>query len=1358
MPDLDPTPESGRPSAKGRGGAPGPESGPRGGGADPPTVRSAPASSLGPIATGPNPGSVRRRPGSSGSPVHAVPLPLPLPGDRIDVFDLEEAIGAGGMGAVFRAVDTKLDRMVALKILPPDQAVDPEVVLRFHQEGRAAARLDHENIARVYTIGDDARYHFIVFEYIEGTTIRQRVERDGPLHVGGAINYTLQIANALVHAAERGVVHRDIKPSNIIVTPQGRAKLVDMGLARRFERGEDGGLTQSGMTLGTFDYISPEQARDPRDVDVRGDLYSLGCTLYHMLSGRPPFPDGTVLQKLLQHQEEQPLDIRKLNPAVPDDLAAILAKLMAKDRDRRYQTPEQLVRDLLTVAGSLGLRSLNPEGRGWMAPSPPPSWARHAVLGLPALAFLVILGVLALWGDGPPPPPPLALDNPVAPPPSVKAGPAPAPPSAVPPPAASTPAPTVPPTPAEGRLGPDLAAEAAPRVFSVGPGEDLLRELAEAPPRSTILLSSKGPYDLRGARSRRLAGLDVTIKAEVGVRPVIRLPRPLAGPDPKAAGAVLEIAGGHVALEGLEFVVDPGGQGDRDEAPAAIRIEGGEVSIRRCGFRRIGPPSARSRPAAITIGPAPRGEGPATSTGDRAAGLVVDASDFDGNQAGILASGAVDVSARDCTFGPAPADGATFWAENPESGAVAAEFRLARVSVLAGPGPVFRFGGTAPRVRVADSVFAPPASPPLAPPATLVAIDVPDRLDWRGSDNLYARIAVYLRPGGLPPSVLRRSEVRSFPAWADDPSTFRESGSTATDAHPWDERDPLDALGAGSPDPSRAFRLSLPRLAWSRPGARQGPFGPLPPPAERVVAPPPAPNQVFVAAVTPPPLAPPAATPLRPEPVGPGGLTAIPPPSTPAGHGQPAGSGPAVGAVAVVDDEMARMPLAPPVRSSDLRDDEFNDLDLVPMPVPPEKDRAPTPDPPATPPSPAPPGPSAAPPPPRPLEGPPAIAAADPSPPIRTVDQFLDALDRPASGPRTLVLASGADLTLPARRLRGPSTCLIRAESGTTRPRIRFRPEPAEPPGVPDWSAWLTLTAGGLRLEGIDLVVVMPAETAKGLARPVAAFAIMPGPADLALIACTVTIEGSQARSAVVALLAPDPLAEAPNPALAAPAGPEPEARVRIKDCLLRLGDDGVDVAPGRLLDLELDNAAIATGGVLVHGHGAPEGRSPGPIKLAIRRVAARLGGGLVRLESTSGLPELPRADINAGESVLATVDPDAPLLRVDGQGDLDPLRDRIEWEGRSVAYHQINIYRRDQTALSGVAPRNLARDSWDLAAGRDEEAPIHGDLKFLADWPADRAPWTLRPDDLRLSPASPAAPLGPDYLHIPDPPPGRGI
>ena len=286
-------------------------------GSDPPTVRSGGSSSSKRVAT---------------RDAQRTSFSLPSPGERIDAFELEHSIGVGGMGAVFRALDTPLERHVALKVLPPEQARDPEVVQRFYQEGRAAASLDHENIARVYTIGHDGRYHYIAFEYIEGTTVRQRVEQHGPLPVSEAVNYTLQIADALVHAAERGVVHRDIKPSNIIVTPHGRAKLVDMGLARRFERGVDDGLTQSGMTLGTFDYISPEQARDPRDVDVRSDLYSLGCTLFHMLTGRPPFPEGTVLQKLIQHQEEAPPDVRALNPAVPRELASVLEA--DEDRDR----------------------------------------------------------------------------------------------------------------------------------------------------------------------------------------------------------------------------------------------------------------------------------------------------------------------------------------------------------------------------------------------------------------------------------------------------------------------------------------------------------------------------------------------------------------------------------------------------------------------------------------------------------------------------------------------------------------------------------------------------------------------------------------------------------------------------------------------------------------------------------------------------------------------------------------------------------------------------------------------------------------------------------------------------------------
>ncbi len=349
--------------------------------------------------------TVHRRPGSSsqnrsGVSAAALQTPgvFPLPGDMLDAFMIEEVIGVGGMGSVFRALDTKLDRQVALKLLPPDQAADSEVVARFYQEGRSAARLDHENIARVYSIGQHGFFHFIAFEFIEGETVKTRTETAGALPVSEAVHIGLEIAQALVHASERGVVHRDIKPSNIIITSSGRAKLVDMGLARRFERGGDNGLTQSGMTLGTFDYISPEQARDPRDVDVRSDLYSLGCTLFQMLTGRPPFPGGTVLQKLIQHQEEPPADVRTLNPQVPVELAATIAKLMAKDRDRRYQTPEHLVRDLLGVAGSIGLTPPSSAFPLWQAEGARHAWERNLVWLVPVGGLIAIVLGLAWWG------------------------------------------------------------------------------------------------------------------------------------------------------------------------------------------------------------------------------------------------------------------------------------------------------------------------------------------------------------------------------------------------------------------------------------------------------------------------------------------------------------------------------------------------------------------------------------------------------------------------------------------------------------------------------------------------------------------------------------------------------------------------------------------------------------------------------------------------------------------------------------------------------------------------------------------------------------------------------------------------
>ena len=321
-----------------------------------------------------------------------------MPGDRIGHFELVEYVGGGGMGRVYRAVNTRLARTVALKVLPPDQATDPDAMQRFQNEAQSAARLDHDNVARTYYVGEDRGLHYIVFEFIEGVNIRLLVERKGPLPVAEAISYTIQVAEALAHADARQVVHRDIKPSNVLITPEGRVKLIDMGLARLRQTDASGAdLTASGVTLGTFDYISPEQARDPRVADVRSDIYSLGCTLFFMLAERPPFPEGTVLQKLLQHQGDQPPDIRQFRPDVPDELKRVLGKMMAKSPRHRYASAAELVADLVGLAEEIGLRPMIAASRIWLKPPDEPQASLfHRILPWTASAAALLLIVLLL--------------------------------------------------------------------------------------------------------------------------------------------------------------------------------------------------------------------------------------------------------------------------------------------------------------------------------------------------------------------------------------------------------------------------------------------------------------------------------------------------------------------------------------------------------------------------------------------------------------------------------------------------------------------------------------------------------------------------------------------------------------------------------------------------------------------------------------------------------------------------------------------------------------------------------------------------------------------------------------------------
>lgn len=317
-------------------------------------------------------------------------------GIRLGHFTIQRRIGIGGMGSVFLATDEQLRRSVALKVLSPALTSDHSAVLRFQNEARAAARLDHDNIARIFFYGEDAGLHYIAYEYIPGSNLRDVIRSKERLAPAEAVNYAMQLAAALSHTSAAGVIHRDIKPSNVLITPQGRAKLVDLGLARKESADTASAeLTVAGTTLGTFDYISPEQAKDPRSVDVRSDIYSLGCTLYHMLTGEPPYPEGTVLQKLLDHQGKEPPDPMRKNRRVPPALSAIVRKMMASEPRKRYSTPAKLLSDLLKVARMLGTGAVPIDGQVWLTATRAdrPVWQGNIgwIATAAALLFVVIV-------------------------------------------------------------------------------------------------------------------------------------------------------------------------------------------------------------------------------------------------------------------------------------------------------------------------------------------------------------------------------------------------------------------------------------------------------------------------------------------------------------------------------------------------------------------------------------------------------------------------------------------------------------------------------------------------------------------------------------------------------------------------------------------------------------------------------------------------------------------------------------------------------------------------------------------------------------------------------------------------------
>lgn len=266
---------------------------------------------------------------------------------RLGDFELKKRLGKGGMGEVFLARQISLDRMVALKTLSKELAKKGDFVARFEREAKSMAKIDHPNVVKIYAVDSFKGIHFAAIEYIDGQSIQRWLDQLGRFSVADAIYVAIVSAEALKHAHSQNMVHRDIKPDNILVTQKGIVKVADFGLAKAMD--EEVSMTQSGTGLGTPLYMAPEQARNAKHVDERVDIYALGATLYHLLTGKLPFLGNTAFELILAKEKGTYPTARSIRPEIPERLDLIIDKMMAKDPSHRYKSCEEVVRDLAAL-------------------------------------------------------------------------------------------------------------------------------------------------------------------------------------------------------------------------------------------------------------------------------------------------------------------------------------------------------------------------------------------------------------------------------------------------------------------------------------------------------------------------------------------------------------------------------------------------------------------------------------------------------------------------------------------------------------------------------------------------------------------------------------------------------------------------------------------------------------------------------------------------------------------------------------------------------------------------------------------------------------------------------------------------
>lgn len=305
-------------------------------------------------------------------------------------YELHRRLGRGGMAEVYLARDQMLDRAVAVKVLFPALATDPGFVERFRREAQSAAGLNHPNIVGVYDWGEANGTYFIVMEYVEGESLAEMIQAQGRVAPDRAAEIASDIAAALGFAHRNGgVIHRDVKPGNVLITPEGTVKVADFGIARAISDSSDQNLTKTGSVMGTATYFSPEQARGA-GVDPRSDVYSLGCVIYEMVTGRPPFQGENAVAIAYKHVQEAPVSPRLVDPAIPDTLEAITLKCLAKNPDNRYPSAQDLRADLTRylqgarIMAEPVMAQGDPGATGLMAPT---GYMNQTVAGGPATSW-----------------------------------------------------------------------------------------------------------------------------------------------------------------------------------------------------------------------------------------------------------------------------------------------------------------------------------------------------------------------------------------------------------------------------------------------------------------------------------------------------------------------------------------------------------------------------------------------------------------------------------------------------------------------------------------------------------------------------------------------------------------------------------------------------------------------------------------------------------------------------------------------------------------------------------------------------------------------------------------------------------